>query len=134
MDNQPANWSESSDSPASASPSSSQPIMSIYFTYWISTSIVLTWLTIEVWWFMCSEIEHWRWDRHLSLRLLAQAAEQLNEIRLWAGESWIQVVTWIVKSRSPLEYFREKRRKSQSRKGVNGGSGGGVQSRQTSQV
>jgi len=60
MDNHPANWSESSDSPASASPPSSPPIMSIYFTYWISTSIVLTWLTIEGWWFFSSEVEEWR--------------------------------------------------------------------------
>ncbi|KAI8725630.1 hypothetical protein NCS52_00134600 [Fusarium sp. LHS14.1] len=152
-DNQPANWSESSggDTAASASPSSPPPlpVTSIYFTYWISTSIALTWFTIEVWWILSSETEHWRWDRIWLLRLLAGAIELIIELPSWVfnkfsgirtwvsekvGEIWTWVFTWVVKCRSFLEDHREKRRKSESTNGVSGESSGGVQSGQMGPV
>ncbi|RMJ13906.1 hypothetical protein CDV36_006436 [Fusarium kuroshium] len=107
MYNQPANWSESSgdDNPDTGSPSSSSPpIMSIYFTYWISTSLVLTWLTIECWWVLSSEVEEWRWDRFLSLRQLARTAERLDELWSWvsktAGKLWLWVSKRVGETRS----------------------------------
>ncbi|RSM15725.1 hypothetical protein CDV31_004824 [Fusarium ambrosium] len=96
MDNQPSNWSESSgsDGPNSDSPSSSSPpVMSIYFTYWLVASLVLTLLTIESWWILSSDVRGWGWDRSLSLR---QTVEWLKEIWFWVSERFYEIQSWFV--------------------------------------